>query len=556
MALQSSKFWLLIAASLCGLGGATPRMAQAEVTAAGDDYKWLEQPGVLEHDFDTALKRAIPKDFARTLNIAGPISINRTPRANGLAIFVVSMRAIRRLAAREGIPREVRDRLPAIERNAVAIHPNMIILDADLASDLIVLGYNALLALANAEMSKPIKNRSDTAEVDAHFEVVSKLGGLAAYLRLAYMEGLGNSPRFARGLLRTSRIFNVEALVGAILVPIIAHEAAHLLQAPAGSGGVGSYFSREDDADRGSLSILPLLKAEHELMLFAAAETANYFRDRAMFTLFDRLRGFRAKELLVDTIQEDTCGRQRYLSRLDYENPARIAYAGLRRYPLLTAQEWKAIRETHPLSLAVQSHNLRRGVQLLKSAAGELPGSWMADVTRLEQGLRSGDPSGILAEASGGRIGLRRAEVTGALRHLHFEPAVTCAPGRCWVGTESGVPGYIELVGESDLESIVLVLPLRRRSSSEPKSAMNQQDRIRDAAMSVGLAMNFLSAVLPKADAGTPAAQQFLMESLACQWVFAERQGDGRVVRIMHLNDTRFVRFEVYPSAGHGGSGR
>lgn len=562
-------------------------LARADALAAAPTERLL-QIAVPDH-VDRRLAQWLPGAI-EVLQPATPdgrrIVLNAVPRADELAIVVLAVD--HRLEDAVGGDPEVRDLALALRGNALAISPNLILIDGAFIDFVLLnaaqnlIGYYQTLDLAAKVPT------GEATEVDVRrFGKKMRLlidRDRARWVDQWSVERRGEYLRqslayFGTGLADP----HVHPTVDFAVAPVLFHEIGHL-----GSGGLLSFRDTweklKDALERMRRYPATQLRLAEERRADAyAAEriratvdaafrsrkpyageavqavvaTLKLFRDLVVRDVFGNFRGLPPEDYLYWLEHEPCASWTSESEPLWFGHVARTRSIRDAPFPLLTAEEFARFRRrldghvadgTHP-------HHFQRAAILLEALRGFVPDFYfevLLDARVAMQEALGEDRPELLAPRSSGDVGLRRVEFVDALKGaFDLRPAVNCAGTGCLVGVPTSDPGpasgFLEIAARGDaVERVRLVLPVYTENDRGVMSADN-----------VLLSRMDLLALVAARLLGEPAAligsrtrrllAEVSDEMAACGAVSRTVVLAERTVEITTLNDLGWMALEARP---------
>jgi hypothetical protein len=461
-------------------------------------YEALSSKHLLATRFDPVLKAVLDTLMAAS-DVQRPARLNQPYAAGAVNVYVVD-KGDTADGTTVGADARLRDTMRYVNDNALAFPPDTIVFDVGLLADYLVNAWNVELATVQGVDEANAREAIGVPHEQA-FDVVQTFGVLQEVYRFNNLrrarEGLEDrAHRIAvAGMLVDSASASGGANMFAFaLAPIFYHELGHLQQGSAGSWSVVDFIgdiarefaspkilARENAADDFAGRELQRLEASTQggqeksmpdkLSRYEGlASTVMWMRDSVLFDVFEGFRGLRAEDHFVNLFHED-CRSKPSTAKLDFYDPQKIAYAFQNYVPIFTAEEFAQLRRKTLATVraGTHAHNFVRGSRLVDAVDAMFDlghdDNFMAWYLSFLEAMQKNDPAALADSAAdyakelGLGFGIPWVAKTFDLK---FDPAATCPPGLCSVGTfRDGRPGYVEIAGPAEnVLYLRLVFPL------------------------------------------------------------------------------------------------
>ncbi len=442
-----------------------------------------------------------------------------------------------------------------IANNAVAIAPNVIVLDSFFLGFSLFNVFNDILGFAQ------MLGGDDQA---------IELASLTAYRRLrnmqAYNEG---SADVAADLLESGGLIaeavRSEELAGPMVTAmtiVLAHEVEHLdsrtdgrfrglSMAPLEGWLARRQRAREEVADERAVAALrrrfpvegnPVLEAYH---LQAVVAMAKYLRDTSRTDFFNDFRGLDAKDVFVN-VAPGACPDDPELRWAYFDMPDGTNRAWSRPIPLMTASEFGALRSLYGSDAAsrAHAHGALRAEAFLRVVEEESEMDF-PHLIAPESALLSALDTGVSPELGWGPgraiepLGLSVAEILESVPDsIGWHDVVNCPFERCEVGfLENG--GWIEVWGEAARPlRVEITLPLDIRGFARFPDVEDASQILETVAQSIRLVMNL--------DGGRERSiTDFFGGVKSCGRFSTQWSSGGSTILLETLNESDFLRMIV-----------
>lgn len=362
--------------------------------------------------------------------------------------------------------------LRATRRNAGARPPNLILIDKELISELVLDIHNDLVGLANL-FSLLDRGVSDD------YERARTLGVIAGYIELANFRDSRTASRSIADSLGPliPRPWEQSSLGDVFylgFLPILAHEMGHLqsdsdgsfwsLPAVTRSRLSRLQFAREERAD--SLAFQAITRAIARLRVKSQGQTdivvaakvqslgtlVKYLTDVISFEAFDGFRGLHTEHLIAD-VDYYNCTEQP--AGLDAPSLGSnvVRSATPRALPLLLPSEYDSLRARIYIDATRRTHadHLIRAERLAAAALDSLGIDFTGRPEQLMGLFQSfdGDPVWVATDTLTPMSISRSTALNSLGGSIHFSRAVGCASAECETAVLPENGGYIELVHRS-----------------------------------------------------------------------------------------------------------
>lgn len=396
----------------------------------------------------------------------------------------------------------------SLRKNALALSPNVILIDKVLIQHLLFEAYNLLSAVTRASL----REDHSTADVGTEFALASLINMEVVRTKQIPAEVFGNArslESFSTELLRglsegtpgpnakttsVHKLSTTDLYMMLTLALLLDHESAHLDVSDGAHEHESNGLLLDQTAAR--LTLREEIRADKialgameryigMLRMSSNLETstlfkdpiysslpflvqAEYWRDSAITAGLDGFRGFSADDMAVE-ISHQSCDEEDP-EQLVFLDPRTVIVGRRKPLPLLTKQEFELQQTNFVRADLPQTHlhNLSRAEniyrQLHRSSDSKLEGLQLGGHVAFVQALLAKNPKAAFTE-SNEFAPISNTSIDKFLEKtkelVDYEPAVTCPLSRCYVGTISGADGYIEIVAnKKELAEVRVIMDL------------------------------------------------------------------------------------------------
>jgi hypothetical protein len=473
-----------------GLLGATGWAAEPAANAAPRAlYETLAHNGLLEKRYDPVIRPVLGTLLA-AIHHAAALNLNGPYSGSSVNVYVVGLSGQQLDPSRIGNP-QVRLTLEALRDNAVALPPDIVLLDSRFLEHLVLNAWNQEMGVMLALNEKDARVAIGTPQEEAE-QVIALYGAIADLYRFGNIRAWRSASTASGEQSDVRRVSDSLSANGAsdmllfALAPIFYHELGHLEQGTAGAylefvQEIAQYFASrrllaiEDAADQYAASALRQLVLQRHRQRVARADsdlkdyesmaaTVMLMRDSVLFDVFDGFRGLPVEDQFLGFVHQD-CRRHPETAQLGFYESGKLASASRAYRPVLTAKELATLHTKFVKSAGSGSHAhaFIRGERITEALQELFPENERADnfmswYVGFLKVMRAGDPVPLqLPDFLYARVDTGYLARLSRVAGIDWQPAVTCPANRCFVGTfHDGRPGFAELSGAT----LRLVWPL------------------------------------------------------------------------------------------------
>ena len=392
--------------------------------------------------------------------------------------------------------RHVKRVLNTIKGNALAIPPDLILLDDKFVAELIAYVYSDVLGYYQSlEVSMNAANDPIATEQAALYGVALGVVGEYHRFRSLRQSRTENYSEFAplqidKYIDSALEVFEISGLYELVLAPVILHELGHLE-----SGEHGGYFegwieaavsaygewqasrrlSLEEAADEYALgkisSLLRSIWSQGDvpgLDTWGKTQTlisvGKFMRDVVFLDSLDGFRGLKTEELMLK-LDHRACdldvppGTEANSIFLD---PDHIVWADRRYSPVLTHSEFDELRERtrQRVQNGSHPHHFLRVNALFDLIGNQSPfpidSSALGQTGEFLTAMYNDDPSKLSVPVTGTGIGISVDDLLAPWgRDLSFQQGVNCPKGMCGVAYTRDITAFKAMMGDGDLNGFI-----------------------------------------------------------------------------------------------------
>ena len=530
-----------------------------------DLHNYLDVQDSFAHDLDRPIQRLV-ENTIRFMDLDYSVIVNAPYRRDRLVVYSLDCSKLTTEGSSNQVPPQFRSMLKHITRNAMALRPNVILIDKALIDAILMNSTN--IALSTVQGGEGILKAATIAELDAardeaiNMQWQRRLLDFGNYAGFVARDSASNAwERAMESYILNEPSKVVTNLALPALLPIFAHEIAHLTDS-SGVVGKSSAFMISELLMSGRKHIVEVEEARADSVALAALRNflnsaqrsfeepelfvlgrqvfalCSYLQTEELTRAFSGFRGFSAKEVLFN-IESNNC----YLDE-PYWHLDKIHKIGWDAPLVISMREAESIRRgfLENRHIDVHAHHFARirdyqevvcQTVAPRDRDGNIYPSLILDneispavdillATTEESLCEIADP---MQYKSTGR---RRDEILRAFDNLEWEDGANCPQGFGCVAHVNEfltfpVDAYLEVLGNvDDVRRIRLTVDLGREDQAEAVAA-----RAVVAVFIVGIAGSSAE-VLNK-------TERFLREASDCVWTRLQLNGTagitGRTLR-------------------------
>lgn len=396
-----------------------------------------------------------------------------------VTIGVVRSDKLERIAALSS-SRHVKRVLNALEGNALAIPPDLILLDEQFVAELIAYVYFDVIGFTESMLvsMSAVDGSISTEEAELRVTVLGVVGDYRRYrlLRQSRTENDSESApvRIDEYIDIAVGTFEISGFFELVLAPVILHELGHLKSGEQGGlfedwieAGVSAYrewkasrrLSLEVAADEYALGkISSLLRSiwsredvpdlDKLVKTQALVSVGKFMRDVVVLDALDGFRGLKTEELMLK-LDHRACDLDVPRESSILLDVNHIVSADRRYFPVLTQAEFDGLRERtrQRVQNGSHPHHFLRVNALFDLIGNQTPfpvdSSWLGQPGEFLAAMYNNEPSKLSVPLAGTGIGISVDDLLSPWgRELSFQQGVNCPKGMCGVAYTRDIASF------------------------------------------------------------------------------------------------------------------